>query len=83
MIKKVDFAEAKRVLGDVACIAGGMPTEHLMHGDRQRVVDETKRLIDLLAPGGGYIMSNSLALDQVKTENMEAWKDTVFSYGVY
>ena len=78
-----DFAEAKRVLGDVACIAGGMPTEYLMMGDRQRVVDETKRMIDLLAPGGGYIMSNSKALDQVKTENMEAWKDTVFSYGVY
>ena len=76
-----DFAEAKRILGDVACIGGGMPTNYLMMGDKQRVIDETKRMIDLLAPGGGYIMTNSLALDQVKTENMEAWKDTVFSYG--
>ena len=59
-----------------------MPTEYLMMGDRQRVIDETKRLIDLLAPGGGYIMSNSLALDQVKTENLEVWRDTVFTYGV-
>ena len=50
-------------------------------GDKQRVIDETKRMIDLLAPGGGYIMTNSLALDQVKTENMEAWKDTLFTYG--
>lgn len=83
VFEDTDFAEAKRVLGDVACIAGGMPTEYLMLGDRQRVIDETKRRLDLLAPGGGYIMTNSLALDQVKTENMEAWKDTVFSYGVY
>ena len=83
VFEDTDFKEAKRILGDVACIAGGMPTEYLMMGDRQRVVDETKRMIDLLAPGGGYIMSNSLALDQVKTENMEAWKDTVFSYGIY
>ena len=27
-------------------------------------------MIDLLAPGGGYIMTNSLALNQVKTENI-------------
>ena len=83
VFEDTDFTEAKRILGDVACIAGGMPTEYLMMGDKQRVIDETKRMIDLLAPGGGYIMANSLALDQVKTENMEAWKDTVFSYGKY
>lgn len=76
-----DFAEAKRILGDVACIGCGMPPEYLMMGDKQRVIDKTKRMIDLLAPGGGYIMTNSLALDQVKTENMEAWKDTLFTYG--
>lgn len=78
-----DFAEAKRILGDVACIGGGMPTDYLMMGDKQRVIDHTKKMIDLLAPGGGYIMTNSLALDHVKTENMEAWKDTVFEYGKY
>lgn len=82
VFEDTDFTEAKRILGDVACIGGGMPTEYLMMGDRQRVIDETKRLIDLLAPGGGYIMSNSLALDQVRTENLEAWRDTVFTYGV-
>lgn len=78
-----DFAEAKRILGDVACIGGGMPTEYLMMGDKQRVIDHTKKMIDLLAPGGGYVMSNSLALEQVKTENLEAWKDTVYTYGKY
>ena len=78
-----DFSAAKRILGDVACIGGGMPTEYLMHGDKQRVIDHTKKMIDLCAPGGGYIMSNSLALDYVKTENLEAWRDTVFTYGKY
>lgn len=83
VFENTDFAEAKRVLGDVACIGGGMPTEYLMRGDKQRVIDETKRIIDICAPGGGFIMSNSLALDQVKTENMDAWKETVFTYGKY
>ncbi len=76
-----DLEKAKKVLGDVACIGGGMPTEYLMMGDKQRVIDHTKKMIDLLAPGGGFIMTNSLGIDQVKTENLEAWKDTLFTYG--
>ena len=78
-----DLVKAKKILGDVACIGGGMPTEYLMMGDKQRVVDHTKKMIDLLAPGGGFIMTNTIAIDQVKTENLEAWKDTVFEYGKY
>ena len=27
-----------------------------MYGDKQRVIDHTKRMIDTLAPGGGYII---------------------------
>lgn len=78
-----DLVQAKKILGDVACIGAGMPTEYLMMGDKQRVIDHTKKMIDLLAPGGGFIMTNTVAIDQVKTENLEAWKDTVFEYGKY
>ena len=78
-----DLVKAKEILGDVACIGGSMPLEYLMMGDKQRVIDHTKRMIDLLAPGGGFIMTNSMAIDQVKTENLEAWKDTLFEYGKY
>jgi len=78
-----DLVKAKEILGDVACIGGGMPTEYLMMGDKQRVIDQTKKMIDLLAPGGGFIMTNTIAIDQVKTENLEAWKDTLFDYGKY
>ncbi len=78
-----DLVKAKKILGDVACIGGGMPTEYLMMGDKQRVIDHTKKMIDLLAPGGGFIMTNTMAIDQVKTENLEAWKDTLFDYGKY
>ncbi len=78
-----DLVKAKKVLGDVACIGGGMPTEYLMMGDKQRVIDQTKKTLDLLAPGGGFIMTNTIAIDQVKTENLEAWKDTLFEYGKY
>lgn len=49
----------------------------------QEVADQTKKMLDLCAPGGGFIMTNSLALDQVKRENMDAWKETLFTYGQY
>lgn len=44
----------------------------MMMGGKQRVIDHTKKMIDLLAPDGGYVMTNSTAIDQVKTENLEA-----------
>lgn len=81
--ENTDFAQAKKILGNVACIAGGMPTSHLMNGNRQSVIDATKRIIDICAPGGGFIMSNSLALDAVKDENMDAWRQTILDYGKY
>ena len=40
----VDLATAKKKLGDVACIAGGMKTQHLMSGTTERVIEETKKL---------------------------------------
>lgn len=81
--ENTDFAQAKKVLGPVACVAGGMPTSLLMNGDRQDVIDATKRIIDICAPGGGFIMSNSLALDAVRQENMDAWRQTILTYGRY
>lgn len=83
LFEDVDFARAKQVLGNVACIAGGMPTGSLIYETPDQVADQTKRMLDLCAPGGGYIMSNSIALDQASPANMEAWRDTLLTYGVY
>ena len=79
----VDWPEAKRKLGDVACIAGGMQTKTLMYGTPHDVEEEVKRSIDLLAPGGGFIMSNTVALDFVSPENMHAWREATENYGAY
>lgn len=84
LFEDVDFAEAKRILGGIACIAGGMKTQYLMTGGSvQRVEDETKRILDICAPGGGFIMSNSLALDYCERSLVEAWRETLSKYGNY
>lgn len=81
--EKQDMANAKRILGDTACVAGNFDTGLLMHGTREQITEETKRLLDVCAPGGGYMMSNSISLDNCKPENLSAWYEATVKYGVY
>jgi len=79
--EEVDPVEVKKQLGDIACIQGIFPVYLLHYGTKQQVIDETKRLIDILAPGGGYIFNTGAGFDQAKPENVEAMFDTVKTYG--
>jgi hypothetical protein len=79
--EEVDPVYAKQQLGDTACIQGVFPVYLLHYGKKQQVIDEAKRLIDILAPGGGYIFSTGAGYDQAKPENVEAMFDTVKTYG--
>ena len=77
----VDMAEAKKILGDVACISGGLSAKIMNFGTKQEVIDETKRIIDVCAPGGGFIFETACGLDYCSHENVEAMFDTVRNYG--
>ncbi len=80
---QTDMAKAKKILGDVACIGGNVPTDLLSVGTPQDVKDYVKKLIDTAGKGGGYIMANGAALDNVKPENVRAMIDFTKEYGVY
>lgn len=81
--EKQDMKKAKDVLAKTACIAGNFDTGLLMHGTKEQIEEETKRLLDICAPGGGYMMSNSMSVDQCSRENLVAWHDAVVKYGRY
>lgn len=81
--EKQDMARAKRELEGIACIAGNVSTTTLMCGTKEQVVEETRRLLDLCAPGGGYMMSNDISIDNCKRENLAAWYEAVEKYGCY
>lgn len=83
MFEEVDIVKAKKTVGQVACIAGNLPSALLAYGKKERVIEETKRLIDSCAGDGGFIMDCSIVLDNAKRENMEAWAETTRSYGKY
>lgn len=78
-----DMAAAKKALGDVACISGNFPQKLLQFGTVEEVREAVKRLLDICAPGGGYMFDTDGAVDEVKPENFRAMMDTVREYGVY
>lgn len=47
------------------------------------VVDEVKKRIDVLAPGGGYVLASCNHMINVKPENIVAMFDTAREYGRY
>ena len=77
----VDMAKAKQILGDVACISGGLSVKIMNFGTKQDVIDETKRIVDTCAPGGGFIFETACGLDYCSHENVEAMFQTAREYG--
>ncbi len=78
--ESADLARAKKMLHGIACVAGGMDNSLLMHGTPEEVYDKTQRLLDELAPGGGYIMTTSMELEDAKHENMKMWRETTWAW---
>jgi len=83
MFEKVDMKKAKETVGKVACICGNLPTATLMFSTPEKIADETKRILDICAPGGGFIMDTSIPIDKCPRENLHAMFDTTLKYGSY
>lgn len=75
--------KAKDVLGDVACIEGGLSGPLLNIGTPEEVRAETKRIIDYCGRDGGFIFGTELPMITAKPENVKAMVDTVKECGVY
>ena len=83
MFEKVDIARAKKVLGGTACVCGNFPSADLIYGTKEKITEDTKRMLDICAPGGGFIMNCSIVLDNYKRELFDAWYEATLKYGVY
>jgi uroporphyrinogen-III decarboxylase len=79
----MDMARAKTILGNNACIAGNVPIGLLHTGTRQEVKEACRKLIETCAPGGGYILASSAAMDEGNPDNLRAMMEAAEEYGVY
>jgi uroporphyrinogen-III decarboxylase len=81
--EEADMRRVKKLLGNIACLSGGIKSTMLMSGTKEDVIAKTKENIDILAPGGGYIFDLSDTMEDCKPELVEAMFETVKTYGVY
>ncbi|MDX9881560.1 MAG: uroporphyrinogen decarboxylase family protein [Prolixibacteraceae bacterium] len=82
----MDLKELKRDFGDVLTFwGGGVDTQTtLNNATPQQVADQVKQIIDILAPGGGFVFAPVHNIqDDVPPENFWAMWDTLQKYGKY
>jgi len=83
MVDQSDMAEVKKTLGQNACLIGNVPSSLLKLGTVQEVKDYVKQIIDIAAPGGGFILSNGAFFDEANWDNVKAMVEAGREYGVY
>jgi uroporphyrinogen decarboxylase len=83
--KMADLAEIKTRYGDQLVFCGAVDTHHILPmGSQQEVRAEVKRVIDIMAPGGGYMLASvHTIMDDVPPENILAMVDAVLEFGKY
>ncbi|MBA7550035.1 hypothetical protein ES705_42541 [subsurface metagenome] len=82
----MDPVEIKKQFGnDLVIWGGGVDTQNILpRGSVQEVKDETKRMLDIFMPGGGFVFAPVHAIQyDVPTENILAMWDTVKEFGRY
>ena len=83
--KMANLAELKQRFGNDIVLCGGIDTHRVLpHGTPDEVRQEVKRVIDILGPGGGYMVASvHTIMNDVPPENVLAMVDAVEEYGRY
>ena len=83
-LEEVDLLEAKKIFGGKMAIMSGIYLEDIKFLSKNEMFDKAKRLIDNLAPGGGFLWTTDksvLNIADVNTENYIALQQFVHEYG--
>jgi len=80
---QTDMAQAKKILGNVSCIVGNVPSSLVMTDTPERVKEECRKLIETCAPGGGYILAGGASVEKGDIKNLKAMMEAAYEYGVY
>ncbi len=78
----VDALELKQQYGDRLAFIGGMDVDLMSRGTAEMVAKTTRRLLERLAPGGGYVAGGGNSIPKyVPLENYNALLDTIRRFG--
>ena len=82
----MDLAKLKSDFGDKMVFNGGIDSHHtLIEGDVATVKANTRKVLETMMPGGGYIAgaSHDTILEETSVENVLAMFDAINEYGIY
>ena len=83
IFEDIDMARAKKILGDSACIAGNVPASLLVTSTPEAVEEACRKLIEICAPGGGYILTAGAGMNKGNPDNLRAMQAAAEKYGRY
>ncbi len=78
--------EIKEKFGHLICLRGGISVQNIVsRGTVTETKEETKRIVEALKPGGGYILSpgHPVLQDDIPVENILAMYETGYECGFY
>lgn len=81
----VDIYKEKEIHGDQVTIIGGVGVDYLLtdRSTDEEIVEEVKKLITALGPGGRFIIGPVHSLSSIPAHKMEVMLDAVETYGKY
>ena len=80
--EKTDVIKARQVMGQTACIMGGMPVSLLIAGNPQQIKDRVRTVLEGAARDGGFILSTSTSIDNACPEaNVRAFFEAADEFG--
>jgi uroporphyrinogen decarboxylase len=83
-LDNMDPVVLKREFGEKLCFEGGIDIEHiLIFGTVEEVREHVKRVIDILAPDGGYLFKLQAISYLIPYENLRAAYEFALEYGRY
>jgi hypothetical protein len=83
LLDRTDMAHAKATLGQVAALQGNVPLSLLATGTPEDVRQYCRRLIEVAAPGGGFLLDSGAVIYDAKEANVRAMIQAARDYGVY
>jgi uroporphyrinogen-III decarboxylase len=83
LFDRTDMAAAKRILGATCCISGNVPSSLMVTGTPKDVKEYCRKLIEVCAPGGGFILTGGAHVDQGNPDNLRAMMEAAKEYGTY
>lgn len=83
--RMANLAEVKKRFGARICFCGAIDTHRILpYGSPEEVRQEVRRVIEILAPGGGYLLAAvHTIMDEVPPENILAMVDAAQEFGRY